>query len=259
MANTANTKKLLRLMIENKITPNWTAQVRVDSTKDEELLQLMKESGCFFVYLGLESINPDTLKSYKKKLTLEQIQEGIAKFHKYGIRVHGMFVLGADTDNVSTIRETASFALANKIDTVQFMTLTPIPGTRFFKQMEQEDRLLTRDWSLYDGLHVVFRPVIMTPYQKETMRAMAKFYSMTQLLRLFIRFDFLNFVYRSYGNHLVSKWRRERVNRKYYAMMKEMSKNAKAKMGDNVRKTAEDIRQYFIKLRRRIAQQQKVS
>lgn len=251
VANVANTKRLLRLMIENNLTPPWTAQVRVDCSKDDELLDLMSRSGCVFVYLGLESINPDTLKSFKKKLTLEQIEQGIARFRKHGIRVHGMFVLGADSDEVSTIRETAKFALKNKIDTVQFMILTPIPGTRFFREMESQDRLMTRDWSLYDGHHVVFRPGLMTPYQlqKETMKAMAKFYSVWQLIGLVLRLDFLTFVYRSYGNHLVNRWQRQRLNRKYYGMMKEMSKNAKAKLGDNVRKTAEDIKTYFKRLR----------
>jgi anaerobic magnesium-protoporphyrin IX monomethyl ester cyclase len=251
VANVPNTKQLLRLMIENKLTPPWTAQVRVDCSKDEELLELMKKSGCVFVYMGLESINPETLKSFKKKQTLEQIEQGVARFHKHGIRVHGMFVLGADADEVSTIRETAKFALKNKIETVQFMILTPIPGTRFFREMESQDRLLTRDWSLYDGHHVVFRPDRMTPYQlqKETMKAMAKFYSVWQLIRLFLRFDFFTFIYRSYGNSLVNRWQRQKMNRRYYRMMKEISKSATAKLGDNVRKTAEDIRVYFKRLR----------
>jgi len=253
VANPSNTKQFLKLMVANKLTPSWSAQVRVDCSKDEELLSLMRESNCFFVYLGLESINPDTLKSYNKKLTLAQIEEGITRFHQFGIRVHGMFVLGADTDDLQTIRETTRFALKNKIDTIQFMILTPIPGTRLFKEMEREDRLLTRDWSLYDGHHVVFRPGLVTPYQlqKETIRAMARFYSVWQLIRLFFRFDFLTFVYRSYGNQLVNRWQRQKINRHYYRRLRRVSKNAKAKLGDNVRKTAEDIKVYFRKLRSR--------
>jgi len=253
VANPENTKKLLRLMIENKITPSWTAQVRVDCTKDQELLELMRESNCFFVYLGLESVNPSTLRSYRKKLTVEQIEDGINKFHQYGIRTHGMFVLGADPDDVQTIRQTAKFAIKNKIDTVQFLILTPVPGTRFFKEMDEQGRLLTKDWSLYDGHHVVHRPAGMTPYQlqKETMKAMAKFYSNWELLRLVLRFDFITFLYRTYGNYLVSRWRRQRSSRKYYRMMKEVSAGTVARLGDNYRKTAEDIRRYFARLRKK--------
>jgi len=258
-ANPENSKRLLRLMIKNKITPQWTAQVRVDCSRDEELLELMKRSGAFFVYLGLESVNPDTLKSYNKKLTLEQIRDGLARFHQHGIRVHGMFVLGADTDNVETIRETTQFSLQNRIDTLQYLILTPIPGTRLFRQMAEENRLLTRDWSLYDGHHVVYRPARMTPYQlqKETVRAMAKFYSVWQLIRLFVRVDFATFIYRSYGNHLVNRWKRERNTRKYFKLMKKISRSATAKLGDNVRKTAEDIKAYFNKLKSSVTEADK--
>ncbi len=253
VANPENTKKLLRLMIANKITPAWTAQMRVDCTKDEELLELMKESNCFFVYLGLESVNPGTLRTYRKKLTVEEIEQGIGKFHQYGIRTHGMFVLGADTDDVATIKQTAKFAIKNKIDTVQFLILTPMPGTKHYQDLEAEGRLLTRDWSLYDGHHVVYQPGLMTAYQlqKETMKAMAKFYSNWQLIQLVLRLDFLTFIYRSYGNHLVARWRRERVNRKYYQMMREVSRGTVAKLGDNYRKSAEDIRRYFKRLQKK--------
>lgn len=253
VANPENTKRLLRLMIENKLTPGWTAQVRVDASEDEELLELMKASNCFFVYLGLESTNPETLRSYRKKLSVEQIQRGIERFHQYGIRTHGMFVLGADTDDVQTVRETVKFALKNKIDTVQFLILTPVPGTRFFKEMDEQGRLLTKDWSLYDGHHVVHRPLRMTPYQlqKETFKAMAKFYSVWELIRLFLRFDFVNFIYRTYGNHLVNRWRRQGSTRHYYRMMKEVSKGTVARLGDNYRKTAEDVRRYFAQLRKK--------
>ncbi len=261
VANPENTKKLLRLMIANKLTPAWTAQARVDCTQDEELLELMRESNCFFVYLGLESVNPETLRSYRKKLSVEQIEQGIAKFRSYGIRTHGMFVLGADTDDVETIRQTANFALKNKIDTVQFLILTPIPGTKLYREIEQGGRLLTQDWSLYDGHHVVHRPAKLTPYQlqKETIKAMAKFYSSWQLIWLFLRFDFMTFIYRSYGNQLVARWRRQRSSRKYFRMMQEVSAGTVAKLGDNYRKTAEDIKKYFERLRKKNTQPQKHS
>ena len=258
VANPSHSKRLLKLMIENKITPPWTAQVRADASKDEELLELMKKSGCYFVYIGLESINPETLKSYKKKITLEEIEFAISRFHKYGIRIHGMFVFGADTDTLETIQETVNFAIKNRIDTVQFMILTPIPGTRFYQEMESQDRLLTKDWSLYDGHHVVFRPKQFSPYQlqKETIRAMMKFYSFSEVLRLFFRFDFISFLYRSYGHRLIRRWLREKINKKYFKLMKEVSSGARARLEGNIRKTAEDIRKYFQKQKSQFLKQE---
>ena len=221
--------------------------------KTVEELKELREQKLGIIYLGLESVNPGTLRTYRKKLTVEEIEQGIGKFHQYGIRTHGMFVLGADTDDVATIKQTAKFAIKNKIDTVQFLILTPMPGTKHYQDLEAEGRLLTRDWSLYDGHHVVYQPGLMTAYQlqKETMKAMAKFYSNWQLIQLVLRLDFLTFIYRSYGNHLVARWRRERVNRKYYQMMREVSRGTVAKLGDNYRKSAEDIRRYFKRLQKK--------
>jgi radical SAM superfamily enzyme YgiQ (UPF0313 family) len=58
-----------------------------------------------------------------------------------------MFVLGADTDDIEKIRRTADFAITNGIDTVQFIILTPLPGTPFFFEMQDSHRLIPMDWS----------------------------------------------------------------------------------------------------------------
>jgi anaerobic magnesium-protoporphyrin IX monomethyl ester cyclase len=180
------TKELLRGMIANGIKlKRWGAQVRVDAARDDELLSLMKRSGCGIVYIGFESINPATLEGYNKQQTVEDIEAAISRFHDYGIRIHGMFVFGADTDTVETIRETAKFALRTRIDSIQFMTLTPFPNTPFYDKLEAEGRILTRDWSLYDGHHTVFQPALLSPeeLQFETIKAMKSFYSLKNILQ----------------------------------------------------------------------------
>lgn len=219
-ASKERTKHLLRRMIEEKITPDWTAQVRVDAANDEELLDLMQKSNCYAVYVGFESINPKTLELYSKGQTLDEMKTAIKKFHEYDIRIHGMFVLGSDEDDVSIIRETAKFAKRLKIDTVQFMILTPIPGSEIFDEFDQKDKIFTYDWQFYDGHHVVFRPNKMIPYvlQKEAMRAMKKFFSRAQAIKGLIRGDMHNFLVKGYGNHLLRKW--ERFNKEYYYQLK---------------------------------------
>jgi hypothetical protein len=99
-----------------------------------------------------------------------------------------MFVLGADTDDVGTFQRTVEFALHNEIDTVQFLMLTPCPGTPFYDRMASQGRLLTDDLSLYDGHHCVIEPALMSPYELQmgTYRAIARFYSVHYALRLII-------------------------------------------------------------------------
>lgn len=192
----ARTKALLRGMIERGLTPPWSAQMRAEVVYadkgsrelDHELLGLMRDSGCTMVYCGFESVNQATLEAYNKRQDVRDIRDSVRAFHAYGIHVHGMFVLGADTDDVQTCHKTARFALENEIDTVQFLILTPCPGTPFYNRLVAQGRLLTDDLSLYDGHHCVIQPALMTPYELQmgTYMAMARFYSARHALGLFL-------------------------------------------------------------------------
>jgi anaerobic magnesium-protoporphyrin IX monomethyl ester cyclase len=215
-ANPKLTKELLQGMIDNGIKlKKWGAQVRVDAARDDELLALMKRSGCSIVYIGFESINPATLEGYNKKQTVADIEEAIRRFHDYGIRIHGMFVFGADTDTVETIRQTARFAEQNRIDSIQFMVLTPFPNTPFYNKLEAEGRILTRDWSLYDGHHTVFQPALLSPeaLQIETVKAMKRFYSPKNIWRNLPLTGFGSVIHRTIGWGLTRHF--ERRNRWY--------------------------------------------
>ncbi|MGH7387573.1 MAG: B12-binding domain-containing radical SAM protein, partial [Candidatus Methylomirabilales bacterium] len=128
-ANKKRVKELLSRMIQGGLTPMWGAQVRTETVDDPELLQLMRDSNCFNVYVGFESINPRTLKLFQKKQDLAKIERSIERFHNHNIKIHGMFVVGSDEDDVETIQATTAFALKHDIDSIQFMILTPIPGS----------------------------------------------------------------------------------------------------------------------------------
>ena len=76
------------------------------SVKDRELLELMQASGADFMALGLESVSQDTLDHFEKSQTVDDIEHAIAVLHEYGIRSHGMFVLGAEHDQAEFVRDT---------------------------------------------------------------------------------------------------------------------------------------------------------
>jgi radical SAM superfamily enzyme YgiQ (UPF0313 family) len=208
-AKPKRTKELLQGMIDRGIKVRWTAQVRVDVVKDLELLELMRASGCIFTYIGLESINPQTLESYRKEQTVQDIADAVKILHEYGIKVHGMFVLGSDDDDVKTIRETVRFARGLKIDTVQFLILTPLPGTETYEELWQQGRILVEDWSKYSGHHVVFSPQKMTAYQLQkegSINSMLRFYSLWQCWKLGLRFRWRDFAIYAYAHHGISKF-----------------------------------------------------
>ena len=161
----------------------------------------MQQSGGNIVYVGLESINPATLEAYNKKQGIDDIRECVRRFHDFRMKVHGMFVLGSDADTVHTIRDTVDFALETRIDTTQFLTLTPLPGTPLYAKLESEGRLLTQDWELYDGHHVVFQPAKMTPgeLQGETKDGFRRFYALRHIFRNTALTGWNSALYRSIG------------------------------------------------------------
>jgi radical SAM superfamily enzyme YgiQ (UPF0313 family) len=210
-ANKQRTKELLSRMIAEKVTPDWGAQVRTDAVDDPEMLELMRRSRCFNVYVGFESINPRTLALFHKKQDLAKIERAIERFHAYQIKIHGMFVIGSDEDDLETIEATAEFAKARQLESVQFMILTPCPGSPDWDRLYAKGSkdILTNDWSLYDGHHCVHQPRRLSPYELQlgAMRAMRKFYSWGNIVRsLVVRRDVYTAGIQLYGKRLIKEW-----------------------------------------------------
>jgi radical SAM superfamily enzyme YgiQ (UPF0313 family) len=241
-ANRARAKDLCRAMIRERLHIEWSAQVRCDAADDPELLDLMAQAGCFYVYIGMESVSPATLKCYNKRQSVEQIEAAIRACDRRDIRIHGMFIFGADEDTTETVRETVQFARKHAISSAQFMILTPLPGTTVFKEMEQEGRLLTRDWSLYDAHHVVFRPkqMSMLDLQLETIRAFGAFYTISSALRRMLRLDWFSLAIKLWGRSHARKNRRRL--QEYSEFMRAWKQKAGQKVEWRARQTADDIR-----------------
>ena len=214
IASPKRTKVLLDEFIKADLDFRWSAQVRADITKDEGMVEKMARSGCEAVYIGMESINPATLEEYNKGQTVQDLESAIKAFHRHKINMHGMFVLGSDTDTVKTIRETARFAKRNRIQTIQFLILTPLPGTRYYDKLKSEGRIIFDDWRLYDAQHVVYRPKLMSVYelQIEMLKATLSFYSKRQIIKQFLRFEFTHSIITAYGRSHALKWRRRNAD-----------------------------------------------
>lgn len=162
----------------------WTAQVRADVTNDPKLVGKMADSGLYNVYVGFESVNPATLKRFNKAQGLKQIKHSIKVFQDNGIDIHGMFIFGSDDDDKRVFRRTSEFCNTYGINSVQFATLVPLPGTPVFKDFEQQGRLLHKVWQYYDALHTVFKPKNMTPLelQEGIINAFQDFYSYSRAI-----------------------------------------------------------------------------
>ena len=206
-ANPVRAKELLRRMKEEGNHPSWSTQVRAESALDPEFLELLRETNCWGVYIGFESASAQVLKAYRKKQDEATMQKAIKAFHRHGIHIHGMFIVGADEDTPETIRETVRFSIKNRVDSAQFMMLTPIPGTETFDGLEKDNRLLTKNWELYDGTHVVFQPRSMTgeELQEAAYQALISFYSRKAILKRLIKMDLYYSYIRYYGRRLLKR------------------------------------------------------
>ena len=237
-ANKKRVKELLRGMIDRDLTPEWGAQVRTETVDDPELLQMMRDANCFNVYVGFESINPRTLKLFQKKQDLAKIERAIERFHAHKIRIHGMFVVGSDEDDVETIDATADFALKHDIDSIQFMILTPIPGSPDWDHLYNrgEKYVISRNWSFYDGHHAVHQPRRMSPYELQTaaINAMAKFYSWSGIARKLAKRDIYYATIRYWGKKMIRQWWKDDENREYVQWLRDQLYSETQQIGHRV-------------------------
>ena len=180
-------KELFKALIPLKIFWGSQTSVNIAKPKNEDLLQLAAESGCKFVFVGLESVNQSSINEIGKKINKpEMYAKAIELFHKYEITVLGAFVFGFDSEDKDIFKRTVDFAKRIKLDLAQFTVLTPLPGTRLMEKLEREGRIIERNWARYDFGTPVFKPLRMSSTEeliKGKEWARREFYSWSSILR----------------------------------------------------------------------------
>jgi radical SAM superfamily enzyme YgiQ (UPF0313 family) len=166
-ANPRYAKELFRALIPLKKW--WTSQCTANAARDEELVQLAARSGCKALFLGLESISQESLDATNKAHNrVDDYRRVIANLHRHGVAVHLGIMFGFDEDDVGIFRRTADFLDEACVDVATVSMVVPMPGTPTFRRLNADKRILTTDWSRYDGKkHCVFEPARMSPEQLE--------------------------------------------------------------------------------------------
>src|SRR5690606_24566773 len=141
----------------------WSAAVTIDVTDDPSLIREMALSGCTGVFIGFESLELGNLTDARKRTPIpEDYARRVAILHDHGIQVNGSFVRGFDHDGPDVFEKTVEWIEANRLECATFHILTPYPGTPLFADLERQNRIVHRDWRLYDTAHVVFEPKRMS-------------------------------------------------------------------------------------------------
>lgn len=163
--NLTSNKKYAKDLFK-KITPLkkwWVGQVSIDVVDDKELIKLAAESGCVSALVGIETFSQDSLKNVGKEPNkVSEYKKAIKIFHEYGIYVMAGLIIGFDEDTVESIRKIPELVQEIGIDYPYLQVLTPNYGTEIYDQYNRENRILTKDWSLYSTFNAVFRPKNMS-------------------------------------------------------------------------------------------------
>lgn len=165
---TANTKRIEELcdkIVECKKKKEMNdfkffAQIRVDSiVKSPQMVKKMAEAGFWVVFIGIESVNEESLKDMRKGFSFNIVLSALKILHQYNIIVIGNLIIGIDLDSTEEdVKKEIQFMKTIDIDIVSYVILTPFPGSDTLKELDAEGLVISKDWSKY----TVFDPVIKT-------------------------------------------------------------------------------------------------
>ncbi len=181
-------KKLSREVFRQMRGMNKVFQgaITVGSVLTDDTIELAYEAGFRSAFIGFESINPNNLLAMNKQSNLGQnYNEAIKRLDQLGIMINGSFIFGLDEDTEAVFDRTTEWAIKSGITTATNHILTPYPGTVLFDKMDQNNRILTKDWSLYDTRHLVFKHPLISQEKMEEgyKRAYDNFYKWGNILK----------------------------------------------------------------------------
>ena len=165
-------KRLLRELAKEKL--RWFTEADVKVAQDEELLGLMRDSGCQQILIGLESPRKTSLDGVElnnnwKARQRDNYLAAIRKIQSYGVTVNGCFILGLDGDTPEVFEEVFNFVKESGLYEVQVTFLTAFPGTPLYQRLKEEGRILHEEaWELCTLFDINITPKNMTVAQLQS-------------------------------------------------------------------------------------------
>ncbi len=168
------TRSFFEAVIRSGIRKTFFAQASLEFGEDPGLIRLAARAGLRIVFIGMESVQPESLEAFHKSVNLKELareryHELIARIRKGGIAVLGAFVLGCDTDDPGVFPRTLEFIRSSGIDVIQVTKPTPLPGTELWNSLDGEGRILSKnfpgDWTEYRFTKMLYTPLRMSVEQ----------------------------------------------------------------------------------------------
>lgn len=148
--NTELFNTMIKRGLNKKVT--WSCETHVN-TASPELYQLMKKSGCYYVFFGLENAEDSMLRDIGKMSKTSTVKNAVKWAKDAGIVVAGSFIIGLPGETEQTVMNSIKLAQELDLYSVTFPIAVPFPGTYLRTQALNKEhglRLLTQDWDDYD-------------------------------------------------------------------------------------------------------------
>jgi radical SAM superfamily enzyme YgiQ (UPF0313 family) len=175
-------KELLKQIIENGVKAHFFTLARCEIAEDSEMLTLMRQAGVKFIFMGIESIDNNTLDHFDKGQTIEKVKKSVGIIRRYGIHVCGSFVLGSDNDPSDTWIKTVEFAKEAGLTWIMLNVLTDFQSGQGELSLPLH-RIFQKDWDYYNTHFIVHYPRNIRPSELEqgAYDAYRLFYSWTTI------------------------------------------------------------------------------
>ncbi len=188
---TINRKRVIeicKLINERGLKIVWGAELHLKDI-DKELAFIMSKAGLRIVFVGIESINPESIKKSKRQnAPIDQQLKAIKILESFGISVKAMFIFGFPGDNFKNALKTINYAISLPITYLQFSVFTPYPGTPIFS--EYKDKIKIKNYEEFTQWDLVFDHENLSDKDIKFLlnRSYTKFYSsIFRLIKIFYR------------------------------------------------------------------------
>ena len=158
------TKAILNRIIAEKLKPQLTVFCRSSIGKHPEMLKLMRKAGVMRIFMGVESLNQESLDSVSKRQSISDIKLAVDEIRRHGIAVLSTLIMGFDTDTVASMRATRRMLHEWGLSQMQVFALWGF-YVRDGEQIASVDRIIFKDWAYLNGSYVLQFPMRARPSQ----------------------------------------------------------------------------------------------
>lgn len=159
------TVEICRLIIESKLKINWWCETRIN-VLDEELLIIMKKSGCQGINVGVETLDKNLISNEGKPgVSLDNVIEIRKLAKKIGVKLHFLMIIGLPDDNVESLKNTFEYFVRLKPESAGFTLITPYPGTKMFEDSVKSKLVMNFDWNRFNGITANMKTKYLSLYE----------------------------------------------------------------------------------------------